>query len=88
MADHVYITTSINPFTRSVEGVLDENKHQNHTAQKKVRAVSSWNCAKEYIAYIDQCTKGLWNNNFMQKFENTKIMVFLNSKTQSHVIQT
>ena len=24
----------------------------------------------------------------MQKFENTNIMVFLNSKTQSHVIQT
>ena len=24
----------------------------------------------------------------MQKFENTKITVFLNSKTQSHVIQT
>ena len=32
--------------------------------------MSSWNHAKEYIAYIAQCTKGLWNNNFMQKFEN------------------
>ena len=35
MADHVYKTTSINPFTRSVDGVLDENKHQNHTTQNK-----------------------------------------------------
>ena len=55
---------------------------------KKVTVVSSWNHAKQYIAYIDQCTQGLWNNNFMQKFKNTKITVFLNFKTQSHVIQT
>ena len=54
----------------------------------KVTAVSSWNHAKQYITYIDQCTPGLWNNNFMQKFENTKITVFLNYKTQSHVTQT
>ena len=50
--------------------------------------VSSSNHAKEYITYIDPCTEGSWSNNFMQKFENTKITVFLNSKTQSHVIQT
>ena len=79
----------VNPFARCGNGVLDEYKHQNtYGTKKKVSAVSSWNHAKQYITYIDQCTQGLWNNNFMQKFENTKITIFLNSKTQSHVIQT
>ena len=67
---------------------LKNTNTKNIRHKTKVTAVSSWNHAKQYIAYIDQCTRGLWNNNFMQKFENTKITVLLNSKTQSHVIQT
>ena len=43
----------------------------------KVETVSSWNHAKQYITYIDQCTQGLWNNNFMQKFEKHKDNGFL-----------
>ena len=69
MADHVYKTTSINPFTRSVDGVLVKTNTKTIQHKTKVRAVSSW------------------NNNFMQKFENTKITIFLNSKIQLHVIK-
>ena len=67
---------------------MADNNYLQCTRSHEVQMVSTQNHAKEYIAYIDQCTKGSWNNNFMQKFENTKITVFLNSKTQSHVIQS
>ena len=52
MADHVYKTTSINSFTRSVDGVLDENKHQKHTAQKKKLELCPLGTMQKNISHI------------------------------------